>query len=246
MGVAIFILCLFFFRNRPPKPPSSTAFATIDKPGQFKKSIVNLLSNRNMLVLMLAFGQIQGTFNTLGTIVGEATAKYGFSNDDASLFGALFIVGGIIGSVVFGIYVENTRKYKLSVFLICFMSFGSTLGSYFAIPSGKTWLVSVLCFFQGFSMVPIMAVAFDFGVEITYPIGESFSTGVLMSAGQFFGIIYTVSSSVLIDNKQEKGTDLSYIIMAAACFVATIVSLFVTQNLKRTEEEQRQKEVTDP
>jgi hypothetical protein len=35
----------------------------------------------------------------------------------------------------------------------------------------------------GFSMVPIMAVAFDFGVEITYPIGESFSTGVLLSAG---------------------------------------------------------------
>ena len=48
-------------------------------------------------------------------------------------------------------------------------------------------------------MVPIMAVAFDFGVELTYPIGESFSTGVLLSAGQFFGIIYTVVSSVLID-----------------------------------------------
>jgi hypothetical protein len=32
-------------------------------------------------------------------------------------------------------------------------------------------------------MVPIMAVAFDFGVELTYPTGESYSTGLLLSSG---------------------------------------------------------------
>jgi hypothetical protein len=50
-------------------------------------------------------------------------------------------------------------------------------------------------------MVPIMAVSFDFGVELTYPIGESFSTGVLLSSGQAFGILYTILSSQWIDNK---------------------------------------------
>jgi hypothetical protein len=70
----------------------------------------------------------------LGTIVGEATATYGFDADDASLFGALFIVGGILGSAGFGIYVESTKKYKLSVVLICVCSTIFTLGSYYAIP----------------------------------------------------------------------------------------------------------------
>ena len=154
-----------------------------------------------MQVLLLVFGFIQGTFNALGTIVGVATAKFGYTNDNASLFGALFIVGGIIGSACFGIYVENTRKYKLAVFVICAMSFVFTLGSYFTIPHDTVAGVSILCFFQGFAMVSIMAVSFDYGVELTYPIGESFSTGVLMSSGQFFGIIITVSSSELIDNK---------------------------------------------
>jgi hypothetical protein len=32
-------------------------------------------------------------------------------------------------------------------------------------------------------MLPIMAVAFDFAVELTYPIGESYSTGILLSSG---------------------------------------------------------------
>jgi hypothetical protein len=45
------------------------------------------------------------------------------------------------------------------------------------------WTISFLCGLQGASMVPIMAVAFDYGVEITFPIGESFSTGLLMSSG---------------------------------------------------------------
>jgi hypothetical protein len=32
-------------------------------------------------------------------------------------------------------------------------------------------------------MIPIMAVGFELGVEVTYPIGESFSTGIMLSAG---------------------------------------------------------------
>ena len=100
-----------------------------------------------MLVLLLIFGLIQGVFNTLGTIINEATAQYGFTSDDASVFGALFIIGGIIGSVCFGIYVESTRKYKLAVGLISLFSTIFTIGTYFLISSGNTWLFSFMCFF---------------------------------------------------------------------------------------------------
>jgi hypothetical protein len=30
LGVAIFVICLFFFADRPEKPPSATAFTLID------------------------------------------------------------------------------------------------------------------------------------------------------------------------------------------------------------------------
>jgi hypothetical protein len=39
-------------------------------------------------------------------------------------------------------------------------------------------------------MIPIMVVGFELGVEVTYPIDESYSTGLLMCAGQIVGIIY--------------------------------------------------------
>lgn len=37
-------------------------------------------------------------------------------------------------------------------------------------------------------MIPIMAVGFELGVEVTHPVGESVTTGFLMSTGKIFGI----------------------------------------------------------
>jgi hypothetical protein len=58
MGGFVFLLVVFFLRDKPPTPPSATADLKMDAPGSFKQSIVDLLKNKNMLLLMMAFGQI--------------------------------------------------------------------------------------------------------------------------------------------------------------------------------------------
>ena len=39
-------------------------------------------------------------------------------------------------------------------------------------------------------MVPNLPIGFELGVEITYPIDESYSAGLMMSCGQVLGFIY--------------------------------------------------------
>lgn len=99
------------------------------------------------------------------------------------------------------------------------------------------WLCYILTFVQGFVSLPVMAVAFDFGVEITYPVGESFSTGLLMSAGQFFGIIYTVISSELLEHYDADGGTYSFLFMSIAALVGTFFSLLVKNDLRRYRQE---------
>lgn len=99
------------------------------------------------------------------------------------MFGAVFIVGGIIGSAVFGVFVELKKKYKLSIIVITILSVLSTVAAIFSFISGKSWFTAICCFIIGFSMIPIMVVGFELGVEVTYPIDESYSTGLLMSFG---------------------------------------------------------------
>ena len=133
------------------------------------------------------------------------------------------------------------RKYRLSVWIICIFSTVFSVLAYFMFQAKVKLPVAITCFFLGFFMVSIMAVSFDYGVELTYPIGESFSTGVLMSSGQIWGIIYTIICSRLIDSKGADGSILSLMIFIIATGFSVLVCVFLQEKLKRFEEEQRKK-----
>jgi hypothetical protein len=75
------------------------------------------------------------------------------------------------------------KTYKLSVIIISGLSVLSMIATSFSFLSGSTALVAICCFIIGASMIPIMAVGFELGVEVTYPIDESYSTGLLMFGG---------------------------------------------------------------
>ena len=150
----------------------------------------------------------------------------------------MFIVGGIIGSIPFGIYCDTTKGYKKAVIAICASATLMVFLEFLLFKLKITWLTFILTFIYGFVSLPIMAVSFDFGVELTYPIGESFSTGLLMSAGQFFGIIYTIIASELIDKYKDVGGTYSFLFMSVAAFIGFCFSFLVGNDLRRFKMEQ--------
>lgn len=194
------MLVIFFFKDKPKTPPSSAADKKDE--GNFKESVKALLTNKNILLLMFAFAQVQGVFNTLGTVMGDVCDSFGFTENNSSLFGALFIGGGILGSVMFGTYVEITKQYKRALHGIGFFSILFLVLNMVYIKDQSVTTYALICLGLGASTVPIMAVSFDFGVELSYPIEESYSTGVIMSFGQFFGVIFTVFTGQLYQSYQ--------------------------------------------
>jgi sugar phosphate permease len=133
MGGVIFLIAFLGLRNKPPTPPSATADLNLEDFSRFKKSIVELMTDKNMLILMMAFGQIQGVFNTLGTILGGIASNFQYSISDGGNLGAMFIVGGIIGCIPFGIWVETKKSYKAAVIVICASACTFCLLDYFII-----------------------------------------------------------------------------------------------------------------
>ncbi len=152
-----------------------------------------------------------------------------------------------MGSAAFGVWVELKKTYKLSVIIISILSVASTVATAFAFTSGSSGLVTASCFVIGFSMIPIMAVGFELGVEVTYPIDESYSTGLLMFAGQFLGIVYvsncnidinkTLISSILITKQGQHGCVVSQLIFVGSLFVSVVLSFFVKEDLRRQKQE---------
>ena len=57
----------------------------------------------------------------------------GYSTDAASVFGAVFITGGVTGSIVLGIALEKSKLYKITTIFVCLFSLLVTGVLYFVI-----------------------------------------------------------------------------------------------------------------
>lgn len=74
------------------------------------------------MLLLLVFGQIQGGQNTLAYVLDYVLTSFHYSSDDTSYFGAVFIGGGVVGSIFVGIFLQKTNSYKIATIIICISS----------------------------------------------------------------------------------------------------------------------------
>ena len=236
LTTVVAILVLISFREKPPTPPSASC--EVEKT-EFRKSLPLLLKNKNALLLANIFGFIMGVFNALGSVAAIMAKSAHYDAAYSPVLGAVFIIGGMIGSALFGIWVEKTKRYKLATILICVLStimMGLLIVS-FAIRS--VGFTAGMCLCIGLVMIPIMPVGFDFVLELTFPVGEAMSTGLLFSMGQLWGIVFTVMTTGLVTDYDFNGTLISGGVMMICCGVAAALSFFMKEDLRRKKMEQQ-------
>jgi FLVCR family MFS transporter 7 len=207
---------------------------------------VTVFKNKNAVILLVTFGLIMALMNTYGTIIGILTAALGYEPAAASAFGATFIIGGIIGSAFFGVMVELKKNYRVVTIAICGISSVTPIALMFALKSGNITYSSISCFLAGFSMVAILPVGMDFGVELTHPTPEPVISGLLMSAGAILGIILTVIASESIhyfeETKPVLGCNIAQCVLTVFAWIAFFTSLFIKEDLRRIKEAKEKEE----
>ncbi|GCB78725.1 hypothetical protein scyTo_0020141, partial [Scyliorhinus torazame] len=109
----------------------------------------------------------------------------------AGLCGALFIVFGILGAFVFGLYVDRTKKFmettKINFCLTAFASIGFALVSRLR---DQPYGLAVVCSLFGLLGFSIYPVGMELGVECSYPVGEATSAGLIFVSGQLQGALF--------------------------------------------------------
>jgi FLVCR family feline leukemia virus subgroup C receptor-related protein len=130
---ALSLPILFIVRKEPPTPPSRSAHAmrghskdkglidtrsSIISHKDFKTDMRTLLTSWNFWKLNLTFSFIYGVFNTLGAVTGVVNDKFGYSTTANSIFGATFVVSGIMGSFVHAFLLDKYNRYKLQYIII--------------------------------------------------------------------------------------------------------------------------------
>uniref|UniRef100_A0A8C5QDK9 FLVCR choline and putative heme transporter 2 n=1 Tax=Leptobrachium leishanense TaxID=445787 RepID=A0A8C5QDK9_9ANUR len=114
----LFILVIFAFQDAPLKPPSLAQAVLQNVPESaysYKESILNLLRNRNFMLLVVSYGLNTGAFYSLSTLLNRmVTEHYPGEEVNAGRIGLTITVAGMGGALITGLWLDRTKTFKFS------------------------------------------------------------------------------------------------------------------------------------
>ncbi|RUP46758.1 hypothetical protein BC936DRAFT_146553 [Jimgerdemannia flammicorona] len=180
---------VFFIPAHPPTPPSYSA-STEHEP--FFPGLMKLACNVHFLILLLTFSIGVGLFSAFSTLLNQIVVPYGYSDDDAGIFGAIMVVAGLIGAGLAGPFVDRTKQHKLFAKIIMPVMAIVYIVFIFVVGGNNYAAIAVMSALIGLTSFSLLPVALELGVESTYPISESTSSSILWGAGELFTVIFLV------------------------------------------------------
>jgi len=177
-------LFIIFVKNKPPTPPSTEISKERVLMGEGLKK---LFLNKYFIILFITFFFGLGIFNFITSYIELIVVPRGFSAVDAGILGGLMLVGGIIGCVIMSVLSDKYKKPKLLLIISVLMATISLfLITFFADPT----ILYIFSFLLGFGILSAGPVALEYAVDLTKPVPEATSNGMLMMVGQIGGIIF--------------------------------------------------------
>ena len=200
------VLFVVFARDEPPTPPALDATAIRALVLDGLKSAVS--SSCFRYTLAVAFIGL-GIFNGVSTWVEGIIRPRGFEPSTAGTMGAVMIVGGLLGAVIIPAISDRSGRRQLFMYVSLAGAIPGLLGITFA--AGLPLLL-VSAFILGFFLVSALPVAIQYAAEVTAPVPEGTSNGLIQLFGQG-AVVYVYVMSAM---KTTTGSFTPSLLLAAA------------------------------
>uniref|UniRef100_A0A6B2L4G7 Major facilitator superfamily (MFS) profile domain-containing protein n=1 Tax=Arcella intermedia TaxID=1963864 RepID=A0A6B2L4G7_9EUKA len=190
-GALVFIIVIIYFPDAPPTPPSVTAkrdevnteLSLAELPAYLKE----IFTNYSFIILAIVGGWQGGVLISWQAMFDQLFSDMQWSPEFEGWLGFAFIACSTVGSVIGGIACDKIfhRRFKLLLILLTGLLGGSLMVITFCFNSflsrplitpTKELVVSMMVIsgiFYGFCS-PIF---YEFGVELTYPVSATISSG---------------------------------------------------------------------
>lgn len=173
--------------SAPPTAPSASATISHEP---FLKGLRLLMKNGSYLILLLCLGAGIAAFTVFSSLLEQILCVQYYSTNFAGLCGALFIVWGIVGAGLLGVYVDRTKKFmEVTKVNMSLSAVACAAFSVVALVPGQEVAVAVVCSLFGFFGFSVYPVALELSVECSYPVGEATSAGLIFASGQVQSVV---------------------------------------------------------
>jgi len=178
MAAITAVLFITLSREQPLTPPCP--------PGMEVRSLMldglkQILRAVPFWLFVIVYFVGMGIFNGISTWVESIIRPRGFSPTDAGTLGAVMVVGGIIGAVVFPSLSDKQHKRQRYMLLGVLLAIPGLVGVALAT---TYWVLLVSAFFLGFFLISVAPIGMQYVAEITYPAPEGTSAGLIQLFGQ--------------------------------------------------------------
>lgn len=236
-GVAIFstiVLVAIFIgiRERPPRPPSHAQVSREQgETTSYWRSMANLIRNWNYVLLLVTYGINVGTFYAISTLLNQVVLPYfPGQGESVGLMGLTLVISGMAGSVLCGVVLDKTHRYKETTLVVYVLSLAGMLAYTFVLVTKTLWPIFLVTCLLGFFMTGYLPLGFEFAAEVTFPEPEGTSSGLLNASAQVFGILFTLAATWLLGAYGDKVTNLA---LSGALLIGSVLTALIRSDLRR-------------
>ncbi|XP_050680486.1 uncharacterized MFS-type transporter C09D4.1 isoform X2 [Leptidea sinapis] len=227
----LFVLIVLFFKAAPSTPPSAAADLGSELDSNFLQSLKKLMTNRNYVLLLISYGLNVGVFYAISTLLNELVLTYyPGANTDAGRIGLVLVVAGMVGSVVCGLILDKTHRFKETTLAVYAASVIGMFIFTFTLDSGHISIVYFSSILLGFFMAGYLPVGFEFASEVTYPEPEGTTSGILNACVQVFGIVLTLLFEWMLKEVGDRWANLT---LCAILVLGTAITAAIRPDLRR-------------
>lgn len=208
--------------------PSSDANVTSN---DYIQGIAICMKDRDFLLLFFGYGINVGVFYAVTTLLNQIlTPRFPGEEVQFGWIGFVIVVCGLFGSVLGGMYLDRTGRFKFTTIVsYCATVLGMI---FFTLTADYTGFVPIYIAsgVLGFFMTAIIPVGFEYGAELSYPVAESTSSGLLNCSAQIFGIALIIGIGEIQDSISATAGNW---LLCGTLGVGLIATICVRENLKR-------------
>lgn len=233
----------------PPSPPSTGAASSTSE--SFLHGLKLLIQNKAYVILAICFGGGIGIFSSFSALLEQIFCAKGYSNEFSGLCGALFIVFGILGALLLGLYVDRTKHFTEATKIgLCLTSMTFVAFALVSQLQGQTFALAAICSLLGLFGFSVAPVVMELAVECSFPVGEGASSGLIFVLGQAEGVLIMLlltaltvprtgpSFSTCRQGEEPLDWTVSLLLLAGLCTAFTcVLVLFFNTPYRRLEAE---------
>ena len=199
----------------------------------FGESLIVLAKQKSFHLVCQAYGLYFGLFAAYNTILNQMViSRYPGKEKAIGYMGFAAVNCGLFAIFFSGIWLDKTRRYKsLSVAIFLAGSVTMLLFTLLLKYHDNFMILFISFCVFGFFSYPYMSAGLEHVAEITYPVPEGTTSGILLLVGNIYGIILTYIVGAAIE---QGGGDLGGYLMTGCYFIGVILVALNSAPLKRS------------